>query len=213
MAGRKKAGGNSPDMAAVVVVDEMAAELGKHCTTAEQVKQDKTAEQVKQDKTAEQGGQDTAKEIPRKSPEQMRAAAAKEFRRLQLLYHKPADNITGGADADSRGGTKKRRGLKNMQLAIDENKYNALLGLMKQTAFMSAQLDDLAEQLYYVGVTETYKNGAEQFGTKESTQSKAYNSMIKNYTTAIKTLADCTPEAEVKDALMEFMAARARARK
>ncbi len=187
MAGRKKTGGNSPDMAAVVVVDE---------TTAEQVKQD------------------TPKEIPRKSPKQLRAAAAKEFRRLQLLYYKPADNIPGGADADGQNsGVKKRHGLKGMQLAIDENKYNALLGLMKQTAFMSAQLDDLAEQLYYIGVTETYKNGAEQYGTKESTQSKAYNTIIKNYITAIKTLADCTPEAEVKDALMEFMAARARARK
>lgn len=196
MAGRKKASGNNPDMSAVVVADEMVAE------------------QVKQDAAAEQGGQDAPMEIPRKSPKQLRAAAAKEFRRLQLLYHKPADNTTGGADTGSRGGgAKKRHGLKNMQLAIDENKYNALLGLMKQTAFMSAQLDDLAEQLYYVGVTEKYKNGAEQFGTKESTQSKAYNTIIKNYITAIKTLADCTPEAEVKDALMEFMAARARARK
>lgn len=191
MAGRKKAGGDSPDMAAVVVADE-------------------AAEQVEQTEQVEQAA---PVEIPRKSPKQLRAAAAKEFRRLQLLYHKPADNITGGADADGQGGTKKRHGLKGMKLAIDENKYNALLGLMKQTAFMSAQLDDLAEQLYYIGVTETYKNGAEQYGTKESTQSKAYNTIIKNYITAIKTLADCTPEAEVKDALMEFMAARARARK
>lgn len=185
MAGRKKAGGDSPDMSAVAVVNE-------------------SAEQVEQAAPVE---------IPRKSPKQLRAAAAKEFRRLQLLYHKPADNITDGSDADGQGGTKKRHGLKGMKLAIDENKYNALLGLMKQTAFMSAQLDDLAEQLYYIGVTETYKNGAEQYGTKESTQSKAYNTIIKNYITAIKTLADCTPEAEVKDALMEFMAARARARK
>lgn len=192
MAGRKKAGGDSPDMAAVAAVNE-------------------SAEQVEQ--AAEQVEQAAPVEIPRKSPKQLRAAAAKEFRRLQLLYHKPADNITDGSDADGQGGTKKRHGLKGMKLAIDENKYNALLGLMKQTAFMSAQLDDLAEQLYYIGVTETYKNGAEQYGTKESTQSKAYNTIIKNYITAIKTLADCTPEAEVKDALMEFMAARARARK
>ena len=135
--------------------------------------------------------EEDAGEIPRKTPEQLRAAAAKEFRRLKKLYCKE----------DSK------------ELAIDANKYNALLGLMRQTAFMSAQLDDLAEQLYYIGVTETYKNGADQYGTKESTQSKAYNTLIKNYITAIKTLADCTPEAEIKDELMEFIAQRQKGKK
>ena len=135
-----------------------------------------------------------AEAIPRKSPKELQAAAKKEFTRLKRLYQKKGDD-----------GKKK--------LAIDENKFNALIGLMRQTAFMSAQLDDLAEQLYYIGVTETYKNGADQYGTKESTQSKAYNTIIKNYITAIKTLADCTPEAEIKDELLDFIQQRQRREK
>ena len=130
-------------------------------------------------------------EVNRKSPQELQAAAKKEFARLKRLYQKK------GEDG-------------KWKLAIDENKFNALIGLMRQTAFMSAQLDDLAEQLYYIGVTETYKNGADQYGTKESTQSKAYNTIIKNYITAIKALADCTPEAEIKDELLEFIKQRQR---
>lgn len=121
--------------------------------------------------------------------EKLKSAAEKEFKRLKNLYHKKGED-----------GKKK--------LAIDKNKFDALLGLMKQTAFMSAQLDALAEELYEVGVVEEYKNGQNQFGKKESTQSKSYNAIIKNYITAIKTLADCTPEAEIKDELMEFLKGR-----
>ena len=135
-----------------------------------------------------------AAEVPRKSAQELQAAAKKEFARLKRLYQKKGDDG-------------------KWKLAIDKNKYDALIGLMRQTAFMSAQLDDLAEQLYYIGVTETYQNGDNQFGTKESTQSKAYNTIIKNYITAIKTLADCTPEAEIKDELFEFIQQRQRGKK
>lgn len=121
--------------------------------------------------------------------EALKSAAKKEFTRLKNLYYKKGDD-------------------KKKKLAIDKNKFDALLGLMKQTAFMSAQLDALAEELYEVGVVEEYKNGQNQFGKKESTQSKSYNAIIKNYITAIKTLADCTPEAEIKDELMEFLKGR-----
>lgn len=91
------------------------------------------------------------------------------------------------------------------KLVIDKNKFEAIQGLISQAAFMGVMLDDLILQMYTIGVTETYKNGANQYGTKESTQSKSYNAMVKNYVTVIRTIADLTPEQEIKDELMEFL--------
>ena len=43
------------------------------------------------------------------------------------------------------------------------------------------QLDDLQIELEKVGFVEEYCNGNNQFGKKESTESKAYNTLMKNY--------------------------------
>ena len=44
---------------------------------------------------------------------------------------------------------------------------------------MEMQLDELQIQLEKVGFVEEYCNGNNQFGKKESTESKAYNTLMK----------------------------------
>ena len=59
---------------------------------------------------------------------------------------------------------------------------------------MSITLEDLKKDIVKYGVKETYVNGKDQYGFKESIESKTYNTMIKNYMNIIKQLNDMVPE-------------------
>ena len=48
--------------------------------------------------------------------------------------------------------------------------------------------------------------GENHSGKKESTESKAYSTMVKNYNAVIRTLLSCLPETEQKAAEDEMMA-------
>lgn len=48
------------------------------------------------------------------------------------------------------------------------------------------------------GCTEKYQNGAEQYGIKEATEIKVYNSLIRNYNMSMKQVLDQLP-ANKKD--------------
>ena len=52
--------------------------------------------------------------------------------------------------------------------------------LIENASFMSVQLDELKEHITIFGVKESYMNGSNQFGYKESVESKTYNKLIKN---------------------------------
>ena len=77
---------------------------------------------------------------------------------------------------------------------LDDNKKKSAEKLIKNTAFMSVTLDELMEDIKKYGVKETYVNGKDQFGFKESIESKTYNNMIKNYMNIIKQINDMLPE-------------------
>ena len=71
-----------------------------------------------------------------------------------------------------------RRRVKALQEALkaaDEEKQTVVSPLIGQVARLEYQLQKLMEQLEEVGFVEEYKNGENQFGTKESTVSKAYS--------------------------------------
>lgn len=84
--------------------------------------------------------------------------------------------------------------LKKLFKDLQENKKKAVEKLIENAAFMSATLDDLKEDMIKYGVKETYVNGKDQFGFKESIESKTYNNMIKNYMSIIKQINDILPE-------------------
>lgn len=79
--------------------------------------------------------------------------------------------------------------------------------LLEKIIFMDAQLSELQEVIEEKGWTEEYQNGANQFGIKKSTEGDVYNTLIKNYTTAMKNLNDMLPEGgDEQDELEQFLA-------
>ncbi|MBT2722305.1 hypothetical protein [Bacillus sp. ISL-46] len=77
---------------------------------------------------------------------------------------------------------------------LDSKKKKAVDSLIKNAAFMTVTLEDLQDDINENGVTETYQNGANQFGTKKSSAVEVYNTMIKNHMQAMKQLTDLLPK-------------------
>lgn len=89
---------------------------------------------------------------------------------------------------------KETQRLKKLFKDLAEKKKRMAEKLIENAAFMSITLDELTEDIKEYGVKETYVNGKDQFGFKESIESKTYNTMIKNYMNIIKQLNDMLPE-------------------
>ena len=77
---------------------------------------------------------------------------------------------------------------------LDEKRRNTAVSLIENAAFMTVTLEDLRKTISENGVVSEYQNGENQFGTKKSPEVEVYNTMIKNFTTIIKTLCDMLPE-------------------
>ena len=76
---------------------------------------------------------------------------------------------------------------------IDENKKTIVAPLLQNAAFMKVTLEELQEIINAEGVTDEYKNGANQYGVKQSATLQSYNALVKNYTAVIRTLAQYLP--------------------
>ncbi len=120
------------------------------------------------------------------------------------------DKISGQALIEKNKKIKKEiNKIKKVFKEIPKNKKEIVQKLIENAAFMSITLDELKEDIKIYGVKETYVNGANQFGFKESIASKTYNTMIKNYSNVIKQLIDFLPKEEQKNAgedLLKFIA-------
>lgn len=78
--------------------------------------------------------------------------------------------------------------------------------LVDKLEFMDEQLQDLQRQLKKEGWIEEYQNGANQYGLKKSSKGEVYNTLIKNYTTALKQLeALCEGVTSGEDDLEKFL--------
>lgn len=62
--------------------------------------------------------------------------------------------------------------------------------LCEKLMFMDAELEKLAADIEKNGWTEVYQNGPNQMGVKKSTAGDVYNTLIKNYTSALKQVDD-----------------------
>ena len=100
--------------------------------------------------------------------------------------------------------SKETNRLKKLFNDLDENKKKLSKNLIENAAFMSITLEDLKKDIIKYGVKETYVNGKDQFGFKESVESKTYNTMIKNYMNIIKQLNDMLPQEKKIDEKDEF---------
>lgn len=86
--------------------------------------------------------------------------------------------------------------LKRLFKEIDANKKNLVSATIKDVAFMTITMEDLREKIVRVGTTCVYKNGENQFGTKQSPDAQLYLQLSQKQTQAMKILLDCLPKTE-----------------
>lgn len=97
--------------------------------------------------------------------------------------------------------------LKKIFKTMPQDKAGLVSSLIGNAAFMSVTLGILQETINREGVISTYQNGENQWGTKKSPEVEVYNTMIKNYMSAVKQLCDLLPEggSAKADELMNFV--------
>lgn len=76
---------------------------------------------------------------------------------------------------------------------IDENKFAVIFPLIRDAAFMRITLDELSATINKTGAVEEYKNGAEQYGLKQSAALQSYNNLMKVYVSTLKNLFSYLP--------------------
>lgn len=103
--------------------------------------------------------------------------------------------------------SKEKKKLTSTFSKLDPKAKKVLQSLIENAAFMAITLQDLQKTMNEKGVVSEYQNGENQWGTKKSPEVEIYNSMIKNYSTVIKQLADLLPtgKGEKDDALALFL--------
>ena len=101
-----------------------------------------------------------------------------------------------------------KKGMRRIRRALhdlDKNKLAIVEPLIKTAAFTSVSLGELEATINENGFVVEYKNGENQFGTKQSDEVKTLIALQKNLA-AIKTLADIAPPTkEKKGRLKELM--------
>lgn len=91
---------------------------------------------------------------------------------------------------------------------LDDTQFAMLLPLIRNAAFMRITLDELSDLINQNGPVEEYKNGAEQFGIKQSAALQSYNALVKNYAAIIKTLSERLPRERMTSSAEEWRRAR-----
>lgn len=86
--------------------------------------------------------------------------------------------------------------LKKLFKDIDENKKKLVFSTIEDVAFMTITMQDLRENIIREGTTVEYKNGANQYGTKQSPDAQLYLQLSQKQTQAMKILVDCLPKTE-----------------
>ena len=67
---------------------------------------------------------------------------------------------------------------------------------IEDVAFLTITMRDLREKIVRNGTSSEYKNGENQYGTKQSPDTQTYLQMSQKQTQAMKILVDCLPKTE-----------------
>lgn len=81
---------------------------------------------------------------------------------------------------------------------MDENELQVAEGIIRQASFMIITLEDLQESILNNGSIGEYKNGRNQYGTKQSAELQAYNQTLRSYNSVISKLLKIVPRKPVK---------------
>lgn len=77
---------------------------------------------------------------------------------------------------------------------MDKKYKKSVSSIIENAAFMAVTLRELRDYLNKNGLTCEYQNGENQFGVKKSPEVEIYNTMIKNFISAMKQLTDLLPK-------------------
>ena len=103
---------------------------------------------------------------------------------------------------------KRIKELKDAFQSVDADRMRVINNAIEEVAYMEEKLAQIKVEIDRTGFVEEYQNGENQYGTKESTASKAYNTLLKNYNSYIRTLIQALPETkdkEIDDGFEEFL--------
>ena len=95
--------------------------------------------------------------------------------------------------------------MKKLFSPLPENELNFCEPLLQNAAFMKVTLEDLQETINENGVTDEYRNGANQSGVKASAELQAYNSVAKVYNALMDKLSAKLPKEIRKSKLAAMM--------
>ena len=116
-----------------------------------------------------------------------------EFLIEEIRRESKRDSISEYLDKQKR--IKKEIGrLKRLFKEIDENKKKLVQTTIEDVAFLTVTMQDLRENIVRDGTTCEYKNGENQYGTKQSPDAQLYLQMSQKQTQAMKILIDCMPK-------------------
>lgn len=118
-----------------------------------------------------------------------------DFEEEALKREAEYDSISGYLEKKKRIEKEERR-LKRLFSKIDENKKKLVFATIEDVAFMTIAMQDLREQIVREGTTVEYKNGENQYGTKQNPDAQLYLQMSQKQTQAMKILVDCLPKTE-----------------
>ena len=100
---------------------------------------------------------------------------------------------------------KEQKKIKSITAALPEDLHKITEGLVADASFMAEQLEILRAHIDEHGWSEEYKNGANQFGKKQSVEADAYVKIQKSYAATIKQLTDLIPRQETSRAGEEIL--------
>jgi len=103
--------------------------------------------------------------------------------------------------------TKEKRKLNGIIKSIPKEKKKLVEGLIADASFMAEQLEGLRNHIIENGWSETYQNGANQFGKKASVEADMYVKVQKAYQSIIRQLTDFLPAQTTSnnDELLDFL--------
>lgn len=82
---------------------------------------------------------------------------------------------------------------------IEPEKMATVRSTIEDAAFLTVSMRELRDQIAEEGYESEYKNGENQYGTKQSPAVLAYLQMSQKLNAAVKTLLSCQPKTEAKE--------------
>lgn len=135
----------------------------------------------------------------------------KEFEKEAAKREAEHDSISDYLEKQKRIKKEVNR-LKKLFKDIDENKKRLVFTTIEDVAFMTITMQDLREQIVRDGTTVEYKNGENQYGTKQSPDAQLYLQLSQKQTQAMKILLECLPKIEkvkkIDDGFEDFVNGR-----